>query len=137
MSVCMYVCMYVSTYVCKCSQQCTWVLLCTRRVKSTRYMRVACRRWLVHRSTCWKRLGRTDGDETGRWGTGEGKASPVGKDSSELRGTSSNKKFQTHLKTLEVFFFNRNILLQWAWHVFSILWILMDQWVWSWSRRPV
>jgi len=25
--------------------------------KYTTYIRVACRRWLVHRSTCWKRLG--------------------------------------------------------------------------------
>jgi len=25
--------------------------------KYTAYIRVACRRWLVHRSTCWKRLG--------------------------------------------------------------------------------
>ena len=41
--------------------------------KYTRYIRVACRRWLVHRSTCWKRLGQRTGwwDEGGRQGNGE------------------------------------------------------------------
>lgn len=42
-----YICIYIYRSACTCHQG-----------KYTRYIRVACRRWLVHRSTCWKRLGQ-------------------------------------------------------------------------------
>ena len=54
-----YICIYIYRCACTCHQG-----------KYTRYIRVACRRWLVHRSTCWKRLGQWTGGETREEGKG-------------------------------------------------------------------
>lgn len=109
-------------HTCKRSRSVYMALLsmCPEEVKYTRYMRLACRRWLVHRGTCWKRLGRTGGNERGRTGGGEegrrrggGERPPlVGKDSSELRALDQTKLFafqtssEIFLMVFLIFFFS-------------------------------